>query len=196
MTTTKEFKNIIKKFREPLDYSISYVEGGKEVYSIHSTELKRLLFSENLRKDISPMEAECKVEISGENIKKTVSIVGNQNRSLESNKIALNNDLIPKWGGFVVPKSSLSIQKHDNQPLIHSVGLGENLSQLTQQVPMYDNQGNQIVGRENIIREVERRRAERAEEEKSGRVQDNSVRQENYQDNGDTFYYEYFEVSK
>lgn len=96
MTTTKEFKNIIKKFREPLDYSISYVEGGKEVYSIHSTELKRLLFSENLRKDISPMEAECKVEISGENIKKTVSIVGNQNRSLESNKIALNNDLIPK----------------------------------------------------------------------------------------------------
>jgi len=70
MVTLKEFKNIIKKYKEPFDYSISYLEGDKEVYDIHSQELKQVLFVENLKEEIVPLGVSCKVEVKGEEIKK------------------------------------------------------------------------------------------------------------------------------
>jgi hypothetical protein len=190
MTGTKEFKNKIKNFKEPFDYSIFY-DGreGKIIYTIHSLELKQLLFAENVKEGFVPAGAECKVELCGENIKKSISIAGNQS---QRNQV-LFNDLASKRGGFVVSPNSLSVQ-HNKQSLTHSVGLGSDFSQLTQQVPMYDANGNQIVGRENIMREVERRRAEEARKERKDKS--DTIRQENFQDDGVNFCYEYVEVQK
>jgi len=60
--------------------------------------------------------------------------------------------------------------------------------------PTYDENGNQIIGQDNIRKEVERRRAEWNQQKEEGRLQ--VERKESYQKVGDTSVYEYIEYTK
>jgi hypothetical protein len=60
--------------------------------------------------------------------------------------------------------------------------------------PTYDENGNQIIGQDNIRKEVERRRVEWVQQGKEGKLQ--TERKENYQKVGDTSVYEYIEYTK
>jgi len=142
MVTLKEFKNIIKKYKEPFDYSISYLEGDKEVYDIHSQELKQVLFVENLKEEIVPLGVSCKVEVKGEEIKKNISIVGSQVGNSSENQVFLvDNSVFNRQDSLV---------NFPNKLLNGSLPIR----------PTYDENGNQIIGQDNIRKEVERRRAE------------------------------------
>ena len=175
MVTLKEFKNIIKKYKEPLDYLIS-VEGGKEIYNIHSQELKQVLFAENLKGEIIPLGVSCKVEVKGEEIKKFISIADSQTENSSENQIfSVDSSVFNRQSSLVnFPNNSLN----SSLPIR----------------PTYDKDGNQIIGQDNIRKEVERRRAEWVQQEKEGKLQ--TERKENYQKVGDTSVYEYIEYTK
>jgi len=176
MVTLKEFKDIIKKYKEPFDYLISYVEGGKEIYDIRSQELKQVLFAEILKEEIVPSGASCKVEVKGEEVKKNISIADSQTENSSKNQIFPVDSSVFSQQSFLVefPNNSL------NGPLPIR--------------PTYDKEGNQIIGQDNIRKEVERRRAEWSQQEKEGKLQ--TERKENYQKVGDISVYEYIEYTK
>jgi hypothetical protein len=142
MVTLKEFKNIIKKYKEPFDYLISYVEGGKEIYDILSQELKQVLFAENLKEEVVPSGVSCKIEVKGEEIKKFISIADSQTENSSENQVFLvDNSVFDQQSSLVKFPNNLL-----NGPLPIR--------------PTYDENGNQIIGQDNIRKEVERRRVE------------------------------------
>lgn len=148
MTGIKEFQNIIKKFREPFDYSISYVEGESDriLYTIHSPELRQILFAESVRGGAVPIGAKCKVEQIGEDIKKTISMSVSGSSQPENFE---RGQIVSSGSSLVLPRP----QEENSHSLIP-------VNFLTKRVPTYDRSGRLLTDQREIEEEVDRRRVE------------------------------------
>lgn len=73
MTKFSEVANKLSKFRKNRDYSVSYDESGKkEIYTIHSPEMRQLIFAKDMEDGVVPSEAECKLVREGDKVEKSI----------------------------------------------------------------------------------------------------------------------------